>query len=102
NSLKIVTNENITYLGPYSDAGNDDRGIYISTGVPRLRINIGATGGTSTINNPTAGNYGNTTGGGRVVAGTDRPKFYGATLFVVSYKLKITAEYDDIVYLTGN
>ena len=97
NSLRIVTNENLTFLGPYTDANSDDRGVYTTSGgIPRLRVNLG-----SSASNPTATNFGSTSGGGTVVP-NDRPKFYGTTLFVVSYQLKVTADFGDIIYLTGN
>ena len=62
-----------------------------------MRVNIG-TGAT----NPNSGvNFGVTTGGGTITPPAV-PKFYGATLFIVAYKLKITAAYGDTIRLTAN
>ena len=58
-------------------------------------------GGASNPDN-TVANFGVTTGGGTVTAGSDQPKFYGTTLFIVAYKLLITANYGDTIHLTGN
>ena len=96
NSLKIVTNEGITFRGPYTDASGDDLGLYVSGTTPRIRVNIG-TGAT----NPTSGSFSTTSGGGIVTPG-DKPKFYGNTLFIVAYRLKITASFGDTIHLTGN
>ena len=99
NSLKIITNEGLTFLGPYTDAGSDDKGVYTTTGgISRLRVNLG-----SGASNPgaTTASFGSTSGGGTVNPG-DLPKFYGTTLFIVAYRLVITANNDDIIYLTGN
>lgn len=98
-SLKIVTNEGLTFLGPYTDAGSDDKGVYTTSGgTPRLRINLG-----SSSSNPSAttGSFGSTSGGGTVTPG-NTPKFYSTTLFMVAYRLLITANNGDIINLTGN
>ncbi|MDE3184824.1 MAG: hypothetical protein KGM16_15515 [Bacteroidota bacterium] len=96
NSLKIVTNEGLTFRGPYTDASGDDLGLYVSGTTPRIRVNIG-TGAT----NPTSGSFGITSGGGAVNPG-NKPKFYGTTLFIVAYRLQITASFGDTIHLTGN
>ena len=98
-SLKLITNEGVLFRGPYTDAALDDNGVYdVSGGIPRLRVNLGA--GAANPNSGVA-NFGVTTGGGTVTAGTV-PKFYGTTLFIVAYKLLITASYGDTIFLTGN
>jgi hypothetical protein len=100
NSLKILTNEGLTFKGPYTNAANDDNGVYATTGgIGRLRVNLGV--GASFPDN-TLANFGVTTGGGTVTAGTDLPKFYGTTLFIVSYRLLVTASEGDTIRLTGN
>lgn len=99
NSLKIVTNEGLTFRGPYTSSSNDDEGVYTTNNsIPRLRVNLGAgasfaQGGTSS--------FGSTSGGGTVTPG-DKPKFYGTTLFIVAYRLKVTASFGDTIHLTGN
>ncbi|MEO8820066.1 MAG: hypothetical protein ABI374_04430, partial [Ginsengibacter sp.] len=96
NSLKIVTNEGLTYLGPYTNNSNDDLGVYISGAPSRLRVNIG-TG----ASNATSSSFGSISGGGTVTPG-DKPKFYGTTLFIVAYQLQVTAKFGDTIHLTGN
>ena len=99
NSIKIVTNEGVLFRGPYTDATADDLGLYdVSGGIPRVRVNLGVG-----ALKPNAGlaNFGVTVGGGTVTPG-NTPKFYGTTLFIVAYRLKITANYGDTIYLTGN
>ena len=98
-SLKLVTNEGVLFDGPYTDNSNDDEGVYdVSNGLPRIRINIGTAAGFA--KSGTAG-FGSTSGGGTVNPG-DKPKFYGTTLFMVAYQLKITANFGDTIHLTGN
>ncbi|MDQ6902979.1 MAG: hypothetical protein M3139_08215, partial [Bacteroidota bacterium] len=96
-SLKLVTNEGVLFAGsgPYTDVGNDDAGLYYAA-IPAVRVNLG-TGFT----NPKTGNYASTSGGGTVSAGSV-PKFYGSTLFIVAYKLVITANNGDTIHPTGN
>lgn len=98
-SLQIVTNEGLNFRGPFTDASGDDPGVYdISNGIPRIRVNLG----TSALN-PSSGtvNFGVTTGGGTVNPG-NKPKFYGTTLFMVSYRLVVTANFGDTIHLNGN
>jgi hypothetical protein len=103
NSIKLVTNEDILFSGsgPYTDATNDDAGVYIGTIPARVRVNIKGSG-TGYSNAQNGSNFGITTGGGQVVPGTTLPKFYGKTLFMVAYKLLITANYGDTIHPTGN
>ncbi|MGH2646061.1 MAG: hypothetical protein ACRDE8_00775, partial [Ginsengibacter sp.] len=99
NSIKIVTNEGVLFRGPYTDGAVDDRGLYdVSGGIPRVRVNLG-----NGALNPNSGivNFGSTSGGGTVTPG-NVPKFYGTTLFIVAYRLLITANYGDTIHLTGN
>jgi hypothetical protein len=96
NSLRIETNEGLSFRGPYTSASGDDAGVYVSSGSPRLRINLG-TG----ASNASSGSFGSTSGGGTITAGS-KPKFYGTTLFMVAYKLVITASFGDTIHLTGD
>ncbi|MEO6638999.1 MAG: hypothetical protein ABIN25_12030, partial [Ginsengibacter sp.] len=99
NSLKLVTNEGVLFRGPYTNAALDDNGVYdISNGTPRVRVNLGSG---ATPPNVGVANFGVTTGGGTYNPG-NVPKFYGATLFIVAYRLLITANYGDTIHLTGN
>ena len=99
-SLKIVTNEGLTYYGPYTDGSNDDEGVYDDSygGVSRVRVNIGANPGKAR----SGSNLTSTSGGGSIVPGTYKPKFYGGTLLMVAYQLEVTANFGDTLYLTGN
>src|SRR5690242_1297760 len=99
-SLKIVTNEGLTYYGPYTDGSNDDEAVYDGSygGVSRVRVNIGANAGKSR----SGSNLTSTSGGGSIVPGTYKPKFYGGTLLMVAYQLEVTANFGDTLYLTGN
>ena len=98
NSLKLVTNEGLLYpgSGPYTDASNDDAGVYDVT-VPGVRVNLG----TGFSKAQSGINFGSITGGGTVLAGSV-PKFYGSTLFIVAYRLLITANNGDTIHPTGN
>ena len=98
NSLKLMTNEGVLFpgSGPYTDASNDDAAVYNSS-IPAVRINIG----TGFSNAQTGAGFGAATGGGTVTAGSV-PKFYGSTLFIVSYKLLVTDNYGDTIHPTGN
>lgn len=99
NSIKLVTNEGVLYAGsgPYTDVTNDDAGVYEAVGNARVRVNIG----TGFSNAQNGVNFGNVTGGGMVTAGSV-PKFYGSTLFIVAYKLLVTANNGDTIHPTGN
>lgn len=98
-SMKILTNEGVTFEGPYTDASNDDKAVYdVSGGTPRIRVNIG----TGTGNAKSGVNLTSTSGGGQIAPGTDKPKFYGGTLLMVAYQLKVTANFGDTIRLTGN
>ncbi len=99
-SLKIVTNEGLTYQGPFTNAPLDDKGVYATTGgIGRVRVNIG-TGALNPDNG--IATFGVNTGGGTIIPFVDKPKFYGTTLLVVAYRLLITANYGDTIHLTGN
>ncbi len=101
-SLKLMTNEGVSFpgSGPYTDAGSDDAGVYYST-PNAIRINIPGNG-TGFTNAKTGANFGLATGGGTVVNGTTLPKFYSNTLFIVAYKLLVTANNGDTIHPTGN
>src|SRR5690348_6570622 len=97
NSMKLTTNEGVVFSGggPFTDAPGDDRAMYNAT-PNAIRINLG-----KGYTNVTAANFNSTAGGG-TVSTTDIPKFYGATLFIVTYQLLVTASYGDTIFPTGN
>ncbi len=101
NSLRVITNEGLTFRGPYPIAGTNNRGIYdVTGGIPRVRVNLGV-GASTPITGTGASQFGSTSGGGTVTP-NEKPKFYGKTLFVVAYRLVITADFEEVIYLTGN
>jgi len=97
NSMKLMTNEGIIFSGggPFTDLTNDDRGVY-NAGVKGIRVNLG----TGYSNAQSGVGFGVTTGGGTVNPGSI-PKFYGNTLFVLAYKLVVTAAYGDTIFPHG-
>jgi len=97
-SMRIITNEGVTLLS-FTDASNDDAGVYDASPTPRIRINIGTAtpGGVA----KSGGGYSNTSGGG-VVNGGDVPKAGPGTLGIVAYQLKITAGFGATLHLGGN
>ena len=95
-SMQLITNEGVLFgaaLIPIPIMMM--RACYSVTG-DQIRINIG-----SGISWGQRGvSFYIVTGGGTVTAGSV-PKFYGSTLFVVSYKLLITANNGDTIHPTG-
>ena len=96
NSIELITNEGVLFGGPYTNTTNDDRGVY-DAAIPGVRVNIG----TGFSKAKSGAGFGNTLGGGTVTAGSV-PQFYGSTLFIVAYKLLITANNGDTIHPTGN
>ena len=97
NSMKIVTNEGLIFRGPYTDAGGDDLGMTKAwSGTKVLRVNVGK--GASNVDFL---NFDGALMGGGTIDPGDKPKFYGKTLFVVAYRLEVTADFGDTVYLGG-
>ncbi|MCO6496948.1 MAG: T9SS type A sorting domain-containing protein [Chitinophagaceae bacterium] len=92
NSMKIVTNEGLKYKGEYTDAGGDDVAMTILSGSDKvMKINLGK--GASIVDFL---NFGTASGGGTIDPG-DKPKFYGTTLFVVAYRLEVTADFEETI-----
>lgn len=86
NSIRISTNEGITYKGPYTDAADADQGKCVGG---NILINIGA-GATSAV--------------GGTVKSTDRPSFYTNTCILVAcYRVQInsSANYGDTITIGG-
>ena len=96
--MRIITNEGVQLLS-FTDASNDDAGVYDASPTPRIRINIG----TSTLGGvaKSGAGYSNNSGGG-VVKGGDVPKAGPGTLGIVAYQLKITAGFGTTLHLGGN
>lgn len=87
-SIRITTNEGITYKGPYTDAfDNTDVASCVAGSV---QINLGA---------------GATKSAGGVIKNTDRPSFYGNTCIVVAcFRIRInaSANYGDTIKIAGH
>lgn len=87
-SMRVATNQGITYKGPFTDAVDFDAG-YIS-------------GSNITIN---LGNGANAVKGGRIRSDTSRPSFYNShCIMMACYRVKInaSANYGDTLYFGGS
>lgn len=72
-SMRVTTNEGITYKGPLTEASDADQGTKSGN---NIMINIGR--------------YANATTGGRIRSDSSRPSFFGsATIMVASYRVRI-------------
>ena len=95
NSLKILTNEGLTFKA-YTDAANDDAGMYNSV-ASNLRINLGA----SAAN---AASTANTNATGGTINYNDKPSFYGGVcIMVASFRVQINTglTYNTMITLPG-
>ncbi len=87
-SMRVATNEGITYKGPFTEAADTDPGRNI--------------GGNIIIN---LGNKANGTRGGRIRSDTSRPSFFGVhCIMMACYKVRInpTAAYGDTIKVAGS
>jgi uncharacterized repeat protein (TIGR01451 family) len=86
-SIRITTNEGITYKGPYTDAlDNTDPASCVAG---NIQINLGAGATKST---------------GGIIKNTDRPSFYGSTCIMVAcFRIKVntSAHYGDTICIGG-
>ncbi len=81
NSLKILTNEGLTFRA-YTDAASDDQAMFDNT-TKTLRINLGATA-------TNAVNTGNATATAGSIAYNNKPSFYGSyCIMVASFRVQI-------------
>lgn len=102
-SIRMLTNEDVTYLR-YTPAGGDDAASYDpspAVGQYQIKINLGATPtaplntsatditGTSTINLTSTWPYG------------DKPKWYTGHIFSTSFRVKVTGSIGDTIVFTG-
>lgn len=95
NTLKIITNEGLTFRA-YTDIASDDAAMFNNVN-RTLRINLGRTAGIAT-------NTGNATTGGGTIAYNDKPSFYGSVcIMVASYRVKInnTVAYNSLLTMPG-
>lgn len=97
-SLRLITNEGLTYKRWTLGAGNDP-GTYLSTppaGEYNVKINLGRTA-TAPSNNSN-----NATGGGTIITGgasKDRPRAGGNVLITTSFKVRVTGAIGDTIIL---
>ncbi|MEI9958829.1 MAG: hypothetical protein WDM90_21525 [Ferruginibacter sp.] len=94
-TLKIITNEGLTFRS-YTDAASDDPAIFNTTD-NTLRFNLGKTA-------TAAATTGNGTAGGGTIVNTDKPSFYNSVcIMVVAFRIKINASlaYNTLINLPG-
>ncbi len=87
-SIRITTNEGITYKGPYTDAFDNTDVASCVAGIVQINLGTGATRST-----------------GGVIKNTDRPSFYGNTCIVVAcFRIRINAlaNYGDTIKIGGH
>lgn len=100
-SLRLITNEGLTFRR-YTRAGGDDAATFNVSppaGRYQIRINIG-----STPTAPHATDYGlitNTTGSSNVVIGTYRPVIFGGTLIMTAFRVRVTGNAGDTIVLAA-
>jgi uncharacterized repeat protein (TIGR01451 family) len=88
-SMRVATNEGVTYQGYFTDKADADQGTYTALG-GFININLG-TGATGAV-------------GGKIIANTNKPSFYSSNcIMVASYKIVIkpTAVYGDTLFIGG-
>jgi hypothetical protein len=94
-TLKIMTNEGLTFRS-FTDAANDDKGMFDAT-TKTLRINLGSTA-------TNAASTGNAAATGGTIAHNNKPSFYGGVcIMVASFRVKInsTLTYNTLISLPG-
>jgi hypothetical protein len=94
-TLKILTNEGLTFRA-YTDAANDDPAMFDNV-TKTLRINLGS----ATSNATTTGN---TSAGGGTIAYNNKPSFYGGVcIMVASFRVKINSAltYNTLLTMPG-
>lgn len=94
-SLKIITNEGLTFRA-FTDAAADDAGVYEAV-TKTLRINLGSSA-------TAAVTTGNAAATGGTIANTHKPSFYGnVCIMVASFRIKINnaLAYNTLISLAG-
>jgi hypothetical protein len=97
-SLRLITNEGLTYKR-WTTGGGDDPGTYVASpaaGQYNVKINLGRTATAPTSNSN------NEVGGGRVYTGgalKDRPRAGGNVLITTSFKVQVTGSVGDTIIL---
>lgn len=95
-SLRLITNEGLTYFR-YTNAAADDAATYIASptaGQYNIRINIGAT--VSAPSNNTAENI---NGSGTVQMSSYKPKVGGGILITTAFRVRVTGNIGDTITL---
>ncbi|MFT3683250.1 MAG: T9SS type A sorting domain-containing protein [Ferruginibacter sp.] len=94
-SLRIMTNEGLTFRG-FTDAASDDAGMYDAT-TKTVRINLGTSAAV-------VANTSNLSVGGGTIVYNNRPSFYGGVcIMVASFRVKINSSlsYNTQIALPG-
>lgn len=99
-SIRVITNEGLTFRR-YSLAANDDAGSYVaSPGVGqyniRLNLGFGSYPPGATVNNTETES---TSATGRMIAGSDRPRGGGGMLFATAFRVVVTGVVGDTISL---
>ena len=87
-SMRVATNQGITYKGPFTDAADFDEG---TNAVGNITINLG--------------NGANAVKGGRIRSDTSKPSFYNShCIMMACYRVKINAgaTYGDTIFVGGS
>lgn len=87
-SLRIATNQGVTYKGPFTEAVDADQGSHVA--------------GAITIN---LGNKANGTRGGRIRSDTSKPSFFNAhCIMMACYRVRInpSTAYGDTIFISGS
>lgn len=95
-SLRLITNEGLTYFR-YTNASGDDAATYKASpgaGEYNIRINIGAS-----VTAPTNNTPGNINGSGTVQMSSYKPKVGGGILITTAFKVRVTGNIGDTITL---
>ena len=99
-SLRLITNEGLTFRS-YTLAAGDDAGTFVQNpplaGDYQIRINMGAS--PTTIGGLDPMGINNTTGAGNIHGGTDKPLFSSGSIFCTSFRVQVTGSYGDTIVL---
>ncbi len=98
-SIRIITNEGLTYK-KYSLAAGDDAGTYLAAppaGQFNIRLNLAL--GAFTANAPANNTVTETASATGQLQGTQRPRGNGSLLFAIAYRVRVTGNLDDTIKL---
>ncbi|HEY0434886.1 MAG TPA: T9SS type A sorting domain-containing protein [Chitinophagaceae bacterium] len=97
-SIRIITNEGLTYK-KYTPAADADAATYKASpgvGEYNIRLNLGFASGAAP-NAPANNTNSSTSANGQMNAATDRPRGGGGMLFAISYRVQVTGVVGDTI-----